>query len=103
MKPERAVPICLRCDNFRRFAAELHKSLRQKSFDRFLRRAQILSVRAISRGLHREDEVAGRLVAPLDPARRLEGGVVGAVDLDRCEGTGREMKLLLLRQAIKIE
>src|SRR3546814_12067991 len=40
---------------------------------------------------------------PLLPARRLEGGVVGAVDLDGGERAAGELQLALLRQPLGIE
>src|SRR3546814_5254936 len=49
------------------------------------------------------DLALGRLVAPFLPARRLEGRVVGAVDLDGGERPAGEFQLALLRQPLGIE
>src|SRR5579862_1393082 len=62
-----------------------------------------LAIGAETRRLHREDEAVGRLLAPLGPARGLEGRIVGSVDFDRGEAAAGEFELPLVRQPLRIE
>ena len=82
---------------------QLDKSLGDIALDRFAGFGQHAAVGAEARGLHGEDEPVGRLVAPLGPAGGLEAGIIGAVDLDRGEGTAGKFQLALLRQVGGIE
>src|SRR3546814_9109690 len=76
---------------------------RSEALDGFAGGGELAPVGAVARGLHREHEARRRLVMPLLPARRLEGGVVGAVDLDGGERAAGELQLALLRQPLGIE
>src|SRR3546814_11522383 len=69
-----------------------------EALDGFAGGGELAPVGAVARGLHREHEARRRLVMPLLPARRLEGGVVGAVDLDGGERAAGALPLALLRQ-----
>ena len=82
---------------------ELDQPLTDEALHRFAGIGQHLPVGAEARGLDREHEAVGRLVAPLGPARRLEAGIVGAVDLDRGQLAAGIFQLTLLRQVLGIE
>jgi hypothetical protein len=83
--------------------AELVQALVDEHANRFAGRREQFAVGDVARALDGEDEALRRLVAPLDPARRLEGGVVGAVDLQRGELAAGIFELALLGQLLRIE
>src|SRR5215831_6830807 len=79
------------------------QALSDETADRFACAGQVSPVRTITRCFHRKDKSVRRLVAPLLPARGLEGGIIRAVDLDGGQTPAGEFKLVLLRQTVGIE
>src|SRR6185369_241488 len=57
----------------------------------------------ITRRLERETKTVRCLLAPVCVGRRFLRGVIGTVDLDRCQLAAGELEFTLLRQAGRIE
>src|SRR3546814_2223807 len=78
--------------------AQLGEALAGEALDGFAGGGELAPVGAVARGLHREHEARRRLVMPLLPARRLEGGVVGAVRSE--EHTSELQSLMRISYAV---
>src|SRR5690606_22998816 len=76
---------------------------REEVGERRLHVAQLLHVRDEAAALDGEDEVVGRLLAPVLEGLRALQGVKGSVEFDRSEATRRVLELLPLRQPLRVE
>src|ERR1044071_2889304 len=83
--------------------AQLRYSLAYERSDRIARAREYVADRAEPGSFEGEHEVVGRLVAPLSPGVRFEGGIEGAVDLDRRDCSRGELQLAARRHAGRIE
>lgn len=83
--------------------AQFGQTLRQEFVEAVAAFGQHLAIGAVAAGLDREDEPVRRLVAPFAPAIRLEGRIIGAVDLDGRQFRRRIFQLALLHQSLGIE
>src|SRR5690606_29951927 len=82
---------------------QLEHAAVDESIDRLAGIGERGAMRRVARPLHREHEIAGRLVAPLREARRRLRAVEGAVDLDRPQAAARVLELALERVLRRIE
>ncbi len=90
-------------DDGAELVAQFGNAAVNKPGNRVARARQHPAVGGIAARLQREQKSVRRLAVPLGKGRRLEGAVVGAVDLDSAEPAAGVVQLFAVRQTRRIE